>query len=54
MYAGLLSCLFGSAFAQSANATAAPPHALAQPEQRVALVIGNSNYERAAAAQSRQ
>jgi hypothetical protein len=45
--AGLLSCLFGSAFAQDANTAPPPPHALAQPEQRLALVIGNSNYQHA-------
>src|SRR5262249_15626709 len=46
--AGLLGFVHGTAFAQSASATPpAPPPAQAQLEQRLALVIGNSNYQHA-------
>ena len=58
MYAGLLASLFefavGPLSAQTANVAAsnvasglAAPTALQGPEQRVALVIGNSNYQNA-------
>jgi hypothetical protein len=43
--AGLFGFAHGTAFAQSANTTS--PQVLAQPEQRLALVIGNSNYQHA-------
>ncbi|WP_426614855.1 caspase family protein [Bradyrhizobium sp. McL0616] len=51
MTAGLLGSLFGFACgpvsAQVAPVEPAPPTALQGPEQRVALVIGNSNYQNA-------
>ncbi|WP_027552722.1 caspase family protein [Bradyrhizobium sp. Cp5.3] len=51
MYAGLLGSLFGFACgpvsAQVAPVESAAPTALQSPEQRVALVIGNSNYQNA-------
>ncbi|MFT4116975.1 caspase family protein [Bradyrhizobium sp.] len=51
MYAGLLGSLFGfacgPASAQVAPGEPAAPAALQGPEQRVALVIGNSNYRNA-------
>lgn len=51
MTAGLLGSLFGFACgpvsAQVAPVEPAPPAALQGPEQRVALVIGNSNYRNA-------
>ena len=52
MYAGLLASLFGFAIGPlSAQTNVAPsnaaPTALQGPEQRVALVIGNSNYQNA-------
>lgn len=51
MTAGLLGSLFGFACgpvsAQVAPVEPAPPAALQGPEQRVALVIGNSNYQNA-------
>ena len=57
--AGLLSLAQGTAFAQTRTAELdriqAPAQALPGPEQRVALVIGNSNYQNVAPlAQSRQ
>jgi Caspase domain len=51
MCAGLLGSLFsfahGTAFAQAANPEADTSTALRGPEQRVALVIGNSKYQNA-------
>jgi hypothetical protein len=53
MYASLLGSLFGFACSPVSAQTAiveqdsAPPTALQGPEQRVALVIGNSNYQNA-------
>ncbi len=51
MTAGLLGSLFGFAYgpvsAQVAPVEPAAPTALQGPEQRVALVIGNSNYQNA-------
>ncbi|MGY8678158.1 caspase family protein [Bradyrhizobium sp. UFLA05-153] len=53
MYAGLLGSLFGFACSPVSAQTAiveqgnAAPTALQGPEQRVALVIGNSNYQNA-------
>jgi uncharacterized caspase-like protein len=52
-YASLLGSLFGFAFSPVSAQTAiveqdsVPPTALQGPEQRVALVIGNSNYQNA-------
>src|SRR5215813_2749572 len=49
MLAGLLGFAHGTAFAQTRTAELdriqAPAQALPEPEQRVALVIGNSKYE---------
>ncbi|MDE2379879.1 hypothetical protein, partial [Bradyrhizobium sp.] len=53
MYAGLVGSLLGFACSPAAAQTApvqpgnAAPTALQGPEQRVALVIGNSNYRNA-------
>src|SRR5215472_1091038 len=50
--AGLLGFVPGTAFAQTRTAELdriqAPAQALPRPEQRVALVIGNSNYKNVA------
>ena len=50
LLAGLLGFSRGSAFAETATATEQPPvaQALQGPEQRVALVIGNSSYQNVA------